>query len=173
MKNYSLQDFKKDNRGNENLGRWDWESTDPDKYPIHKFTFNETKLHKNFQLLEQYQEKRSAQIGMVPRVGDVIHLENNQMVLISRVSDEIIQTAPNGSFNTMTGASFSFSGGHNGLTKISDLEPTYEKDFMEMWFPEGGHLRAGSKIHGKMLVNVWKLRPGADTSEIWNTTEIK
>lgn len=168
---FTIEQFKTVNKGNENLGHHigDWT---PEGFP---FVFNEKKVEENFEILQKIQKARLSTLDepVRPRNGDVIHLPDNKMVYICQVWNNTVQTTQGGSFSVFSSGGMSYSGGLDSGVKREDLIESDEQDFCACWFPESGWLRAHSAVYAKMKVRVWKVKKGADLSGVWNSRERK
>lgn len=169
---FTIEQFKEINKGNENLGAYFGEWTPELGFP---FVFNEKKVQENFELYKAMQNNRSLKIEFEkkPLVGDVIYLPDNKMVYICRVSEPNIQTTQGGSFSVFSYGSMDYSGGLDSGLKTEDLVESDEQDFCSCWFPEGGKLRAHSAVQAKIKVRVWKVKEDADLSGVWKSIERK
>lgn len=161
--NYQITQFRADNKGNANLGTYSLET------PEMPYKYDEMRLNKNFLIVQGIQNKRDA-IPAVPAVGDIIHVDGKKIYITraDKDSDVCQTTSGAGGFSSINSGSFSYSGGLDKGVKYSDLVPTEKYDECRIWFPESSHLRAGSRVEGRVWVRVWELRKKTDKSGIWS-----
>lgn len=165
---FTIEDFRKLNKGNENLGSYFGDWVPETGFP---FNFNEKKVRENFEIFQEMQTNRSIMDSSVdrPRNGDVIHLPDNKMVFVCHVWDDKVQTTSGGSYSVGRTGGMSYSGGLDAGISLSDLMPSDEQDLCTCWFFEGNWARAHSAVYAKMKVKVWKVKPGSDLSGVWES----
>ena len=71
---FTIEDFKNLNVGNENLGHYQRDLLDNAMMP--PFIFDEKKVQENFELFQKLQENRCQELKQ-PRTGDIVYLKKD------------------------------------------------------------------------------------------------
>lgn len=93
---------------------------------------------------------------MSPAIGDFVLFPTGELERFSHDWDEVIQTAPSGSFHLLKCGDGSFSGGLNPAIPVSSLELIPARLPGTFWFFHHGISGAGRGVHCEIMCRVYK-----------------